>query len=421
MIIRARIKLKIINKVTTMKEYHNIFKTLIVFFFALFSLQAFSAEQLANLDDLNLNDNQAMPLLTPSPPSIEAKSYILVDANSGKVLAEKNAGEQLPPASLTKVMTAYLISESLKHDQINIDDNVRISTKAWQTEGSRMFVEAGEEVPVSDLIQGIIVQSGNDASVAMAEYIAGNEDAFAELMNQQALYLGMNDTHFVNSTGLPAEGHLTSARDLALLSRALILNHPDDYQWHKEKSFTYNGIKQSNRNRLLWIDPSVDGIKTGHTEAAGFCLVTSAQRDGMRLIAVIMDAPSDQARTEDNERLLTYGFRFFETQQLYQGEQAIAERKVWQGEGDTLRMGVSNNLYVTFPKGQSQNLDIDFDLADVIKAPIEKGEQIGKINITLNDDIIATQPLIALDDITIGSYWTQMSDSIALSIKGWFN
>lgn len=266
----------------------------------------------------------------PSAPSLAASSYLLIDGRSGTVIVESNSDEPLPPASLTKLMTAYLIEKELKSGAISMDDQVPVSVKAWKTEGSRMFIREGTQVSVSDLLKGIIIQSGNDASVAMAEYLAGSEPAFAELMTAEAASLGMNSTQYFNATGLPAEGHLTTARDLATLAREIIYTHPDLYSLYSERSFTYNDIKQNNRNRLLWRDPSVDGLKTGHTSEAGYCLVASAVRNDMRLISVVMGTSSSQAREQETSKLLNYGFRFFEGVDLFKAGQVLdTTARVW--------------------------------------------------------------------------------------------
>lgn len=379
------------------------------------------AASLTELATLPNNQNNTAPALTPAPPIVDAQSYILVDANSGKVLAENNADVALPPASLTKIMTVYLASEALKNEEINLEDKVRISKNAWQTEGSKMFIKEGQLVEIYDLLQGIVIQSGNDASVAVAEYIAGSEETFTELMNQQAMALGMQDSHFTNSTGLPDPDLYMTARDLAILSRALILNHPEDYQWHKQKWFTFNGIKQPNRNRLLWRDPDVDGIKTGHTEEAGYSLVSSAQKDGMRLIAVIMNSPGDEARTNDSQRLLAYGFRFFETEKFYQARQPLAIQRIWKGQQKSIPIGLNNDLYLTIPRGQYKNLKAMMEIPQTLYAPVAEEQTIGKVNILLDDEVIASQPLIALATNQKGNLWTRISDSVGLTFQKWFS
>lgn len=365
---------------------------------------------------------QPQPIMfTPGTPSIDAKAYILIDANSGKVLAEKNAGTHLAPASLTKLMSLYVISGALKNGSIHPDDQVRISTKAWKTSGSRMFIKAGDEVSVKDLMQGIIVDSGNDATVAMAEYVAGTEETFTSIMNAQAKNMGMNNSHFLDSTGLPNPDHYSTARDLALLAQNITQTYPEDYKLFSEKSFTYNHIHQSNRNRLLWHYQYADGLKTGHTDDAGYCLVASSVKDGMRLISVIMGAPNDQTRTEDSIRLLTYGYRFFETHKLYNASTELTRARVWKGVTKDTALGVSNTLYVTLPIGQYRNIETNIQLNPSIKAPIIKGQTYGTINIVLNKQILASQPLVALENNSSGGIWRGVVDSVSYSYNKFFS
>lgn len=352
------------------------------------------------------------PLVTPSAPNINAKGYILMDAYSGKVLAESNADARMAPASLTKLMTMYVVSHALKNGTIHLDDKVRISTKAWQTGGSRMFVKVNDEVPVRDLLQGIVVASGNDAAVAMAEYLAGTEEAFAGMMNTEAKAIGMNHSHFVDSNGLPNEGHYSTPRDLALLAQAIIKNFPEDYKLYSEKWFIYNNIKQPNRNRLLWRFQYADGLKTGHTDEAGFCLVASALKDGTRLISVVMGAPNDNGRTEDSIRLLTYGYRFFETHKLYNAATALTQARVWKGQNKDVALGLADDLVVTMPTGQYKNISANIQLNDSIKAPIIKGQPYGTLNIMLNNQLLVSKPLVALADNNKGGMWRNFSDSI---------
>ncbi len=360
-------------------------------------------------------------IITPGAPSIDAKSYILIDANSGKILAEKNADTHLAPASLTKLMSLYVISSALKSGTIHVDDKVRISTKAWKTGGSRMFVKAGDEVPVKDLMQGIIVASGNDATVAMAEYVAGTEEAFTSVMNAQAKNLGMNNSHFLDSTGLPNPDHYSTARDLATLAQAITQTYPEDYKLFSEKSFTYNNIHQSNRNRLLWHFQYADGLKTGHTDDAGYCLVASAVKEGVRLISVVMGAPSDQVRTEDSIRLLTYGYRFFETHKLYGAATPLARVRVWKGVNKETALGLAKDFYVTVPVGQIKNIQANIELNPSIKAPIIKGQSYGTINIVLNNQVVASRPLIALENNVKGGLWRGMADVVSYGCKKMFS
>jgi len=357
--------------------------------------------------------SQAQPVIKPAIPSIDAKGYVLMDANSGQILAEKGADDRMAPASLTKLMTLYIISGAIKNGSIHAEDKVRISTKAWKTEGSRMFVKVNDEVPVKDLMSGIAIASGNDASVAMAEYLAGTEEAFADMMNAEAKALGMNSTHFMDSTGLPNPNHYSTPRDFALLAQAITRDYPDDYKLYSEKWFAYNNIRQPNRNRLLWRYQYADGLKTGHTDDAGYCLVGSAQKDGMRLISVIMGAPSDTARTEDSIRLLTYGFRFFETHKLYEGNKSLTEARVWKGKQKEVSLGFDNTWYATLPAGQYKNIKPVFEINEPLNAPIVKGQVYGTLNIMLNNQVVASRPLIALKDDPKGGMLRSFTDSMS--------
>lgn len=352
------------------------------------------------------------PLVTPGPPDLDAKGYILLDAYSGKVIAEKNADQRMAPASLTKLMTMYVISAALKNGTIHPDDKVHISTKAWQTGGSKMFVKVNDDVPIKDLLQGIVVASGNDAAVAMSEHLAGSEEAFAVMMNAQAKALGMNNTHFVDSNGLPNPDHYSTPRDLAILAQAIIKNFPEDYRLYSEKWFAYNGIRQPNRNRLLWRFQYADGLKTGHTDDAGYCLVGSALKDGTRLLSVVMGTPSDKVRTEESIRLLTYGFRFFETHKLYGATVPLTQARVWKGTNKEVPLGLSEDLFVTIPSGQYKNLQAKMEVAEHIKAPIAKGDTFGHLNIVLNNQLITSKPLVALANNDKGGVWRSMSDSV---------
>jgi len=358
---------------------------------------------------------------TPSAPNIQGTGYILMDANSGKILAEKSSNDRMPPASLTKLMSMYIISNALKTGQIKLDDKVLVSTKAWKTEGSRMFIKAGDEVPVKDLLQGIVVVSGNDATVAMAEHIAGTEEAFTDLMNNQAKLLGMNQSHFIDSTGLPNPEHYSTAHDLALLTQSYIKQFPEDYSYYSEKWFAYGGIKQPNRNRLLWRYQFADGLKTGHTSEAGYCLVASAKKDNMRLISVVLGEPSDMARTEDSMRLMVYGFRFFETHKLYSTDKPVVSTRIWQGENSNTNLGIQDDLYVTVPTGQYKKLQATLTLPNPLKAPIVKGQSYGTLNILLNDEVIASKPLIALEDNPKGGLLRRATDSVKFNINKYFS
>lgn len=356
-------------------------------------------------------------LLIPNEPKIAASSYILEDFDSGKILAEKNADERLAPASLTKIMTAYVIFKELELGNLNLTDKVNISEKAWKTPGSRMFIEVGSEVSVENLLQGMIIQSGNDASVALAEHVAGNEAMFAEMMNQHALKLGLVNTHFANSMGLPAKNHYTTARDLAKLARYLIKHFPEYYKWDSRKEFTYNKITQKNRNRLLWKDKSVDGIKTGYTKEAGYCMVASAKRDKMRLIAVVMGTKNETARATETQTLLNYGFHFYETHQLFKGNKSLKEARVWQGEYKEVPLGLKEDLYVTIAKRNYENLKILTKVDKDITAPINKNESYGTVDVSLAGKHIISQPLVALKSIAKGSVLQRLYDKTLLLVK----
>jgi len=360
------------------------------------------------------------PIIIPTPPKFNAKAYILVDALSGKIIAEQDSDVSLPPASLTKMMTLYVISNALHRGQIHLTDKVHISRDAWKTGGSRMFVKAGDDVAIEDLIKGIIVDSGNDACVAMAEHLGGSEAGFAEIMNQQAAQLGMTHSHFTDSTGLPNPELITTAHDLAILGRALVLNFPEYYGWYKQKWFTFNGIRQPNRNRLLWRDNQVDGIKTGHTDQAGFCLVSSAQKNNMRLISVVLGSPNETARADDSERLLNYGFRFFETHALYKAKDVITELPIYKGNTNKISVGVKEEQFVTIPAGQYQQISVNTNVPKFLKAPIQQGDNVGELQVTYNHEIIASQPLYALQSVPNGGVFTRAKDSVKLMFKQWF-
>jgi len=356
----------------------------------------------------------AMP--APAPPIIGAKSYLIMDATTGKELASLDPDAPLAPASLTKIMTTYVVFTALKQGQINLADEVTISEKAWRMPGSRMFVEVGKRVAVEDLLMGMIVQSGNDASVALAEHIAGTEGVFAQMMNQYAQGLGMYSSNFVNATGMPAEGHLTTARDLATLARAVIEEFPDYYPWHAVKEFTFNDIKQSNRNSLLWRDPSVDGLKTGHTDDAGYCLVASAVRDDMRVISVVMGTSSTKARTDGSQALLNYAFRFFETRLLFKAGEEVTTARVWKSANETSRLGVLEDLYITVRRGTYDQLESTLDIPAIVEAPLAAGQPVAELRISLGEQVELSTPLRALDDNPEGSFWQRTKDSISL----WF-
>lgn len=361
----------------------------------------------------------AAPAIIPAPPQLAASGYLLIDARTGKALVEQNAEQRLPPASLTKIMTSYVAAKELALGTISLEDEVDISVEAWRTEGSRMFVREGTKVRLEDLIRGIVIQSGNDASVAVAEHIAGSEAAFADVMNQYAVQLGMVGTNFANSTGLPDDSHYTTAHDLALLTTALINELPEHYAIYKERSFTYGAPgeqpkRQANRNKLLFRDSTVDGVKTGHTKAAGYCLVASAVRDDMRLISVVMGATSEESRARESQKLLTYGFRYFETAQLYGAEEVLKQVRVWGGQHGSIRMGLAEDLLLTIPRGSRQNLQATLSFIDEVHAPVAQGDQLGTLTVTLPEGREVSLPLKALNPVKEAGFFIGLWDSIQL-------
>ncbi len=346
---------------------------------------------------------QAKPAPVPAPPQVAAESYLLIDFDSGKVLAEKNTDKQVEPASITKLMTAYVVYHELEAGRLSLDEKVTISEKAWRMGGSRMYLELGSQVAVEELLKGLIIQSGNDASVALAEHIAGSEEAFVNVMNQYAAKLGMTSTYYKNSTGWPDKQHLTTARDIAKLASAIIREFPEHYKRYSEKVYTYNNIKQYNRNKLLWRDKSVDGLKTGHTESAGYCLVSSAKRGDMRLISVVLGAKSEKARASVSQSLLNYGFRFYETHKLYAAGEILSHARVWKGDSENVALGLMQDLNVTIPRGTYKNLQALMDVDANLEAPIKKGQELGVVRITLNDIDLHRAPLVALNQVERGS------------------
>jgi D-alanyl-D-alanine carboxypeptidase (penicillin-binding protein 5/6) len=362
------------------------------------------------LPALPIQAQQQVPI--PSPPDLVARGYLLVDHDSGAILAESNADERLEPASLTKIMSAYVVFHELKEGNLSLDDEVLISEKAWRTGGSKMFVEVGKRVSVSDLLHGMIVQSGNDASVALAEHIAGTEETFAELMNSHAKRLGMNNTHFVNSDGLPDPEHYTTPRDILKVTAATIREFPEYYAWYALPDFTFNAIKQANRNRLLTQDPSVDGVKTGHTKAAGYCLVASAVRDGQRLTSVVMGTNSESDRARDSLALLNYGYRFFETHQPYSGGEPLEQVRIWSGDTTELPVGPARDLFVTIPRGKYAELSAELQPAGNINAPVAWGDVVGEIIFKLGDTEIKREPAVALKDVDEGGILRRALDAV---------
>ena len=352
----------------------------------------------------------AVPTPVPGAPPIAARGYILQDSQSGAVLAAMNADQRLEPASLTKLMTAYLVFDELRSGKIKMSDMVTISETAWRMEGSRTFVQVGTQVSVEDLLKGMIVQSGNDATVALAEHVAGTETVFATMMNHRAKQLGMTNSRFENSAGMPAPQHYTTARDLATLTRALIHDFPQYYKFYSLREFMFNGITQPNRNLLLGRDSTVDGVKTGHTESAGFCLVSSALRDGMRLIAVVLGATSENARANESQTLLNYGFRFYETHRLYAAKKPLSTVRVWKGEAEYMALGLSKDLYLTIPRGQYKGLVASMSVYPQIMAPVAQGQVYGTVKVVLAGKEVAKQPLVALQAVKEGGIWRRFID-----------
>jgi len=368
----------------------------------------------------------ANPQVVPAPPQLAAKSYVLMDAASGNILVENNADERLPPASLTKLMTAYIATLEIRNGKIGEQDLVTISEHAWRTGGaasggSTMFLPVNSQATVDDLLHGIIIQSGNDASIAIAEYIAGSEDAFADMMNATAERLGMKNSHFMNSTGLPHPEHYSSARDMAILARAIINEDAEHYAIYSQKEFLWNNIKQPNRNLLLWRDRTVDGLKTGHTSEAGFCLVASAVRDGSRMITSVFGTDSEQARAAETQKLLTYGFRFFESRTFYQKGAELAQATVWKGAASQVKAGLAEDLTMTMAKGQLEKLQASMTLNPQLTAPIQQGDVIGKVEVKLGDEVVRSTDLVALESVDEGSLMRRLWDSIRLFFFGLFN
>lgn len=360
-----------------------------------------------------------IPSIAPTPPAIAANAYLLMDYNSNKILSEKNSNLPIEPASLTKMLTMYIVDQQIKEGKIRLTDEVTISKNAWKAPGTRMFVQVGTKVTVEDLIKGVIVDSGNDASIALAEHIAGSEQVFADLMNAFAKMLGMNNSHFVNATGLPDKEHVTTAHDLSILARAIIKNFPESYRIYAQKEFTYNGIKQTNRNLLLWRNSLVDGIKTGHTDSAGYCLVASGvDNNNMRLIAIVMGTKSDNARTEETNKLLNWGFRFFETHLVVKEGDALQEAKIYMGNQDKIRIGFADDLYITTVHGAYKKYNATTNVLAMLKAPIKRGDVVGMYTVQNADkDVVLEQPIIALQDIPKGNLWQRARDYVSLNVK----
>ena len=350
----------------------------------------------------------------PEAPSIAAKAYILMDHNSGIILAANNENEKRSPASLTKLMTSYVVFKRLKEEFITLDDDVKISEKAWRTGGSKSFIEVGKMIKLEDLLKGMIIQSGNDASVALAEHVAGSEGTFVLFMNDYAQQIGMENTRFENASGLPHDDQYTTAKDIALLSSAMIRDFPVYYKWYSQKEFTYNNITQTNRNKLLFTDSTVDGLKTGWTQKAGYCLVTSANRVDMRLISVVLGSDSPAIRTSETEKLLDYGFRFFETQSVNDISHQV---RVYKSEKANIKVGVADSSFLTLPRNQFRYTTQTINLNQDLIAPISQGEQVGELVVSFNDQNIATLPLIALENAAEAGFISKMIDTIKLLFR----
>ncbi len=352
----------------------------------------------------------AAPL--PAPPQLSANSYLLIDNVSGEVLAAKSPDKRIEPASLTKLMTAYLVASELERGTMSKADLAIISDYAQSQPGSRMFIEAGKTVSIGELLRGLIIQSGNDASVALAEHIAASEQGFVSMMNRMADNLGMTGTNFANASGLPHPDHYTTANDLAIIARSMIRDFPEHYRLYSEKSYTFNNIKQNNRNKLLWRDATVDGMKTGHTEAAGYCLVASAVRDNMRLTSIVLGTASDKTRMAETQRLLNYGFRFFRTERIYEAGEVISEAPIWMGESESIALGVAEDLYVTLPRDAFETLHSQIELSGYIKAPTRIGQELGRSVLTADNKVIGEVPLLALQKVSEGGFFRRMKHSI---------
>lgn len=362
-----------------------------------------------------LSAQAALPV--PPAPQLNAKAWLLVDTASGLPLAEKDADARVEPASLTKLMTAYLSFAAIKEGRLKLDQTLPVSEKAWKTEGSRMFLEPTKPAKVEDLLRGMIIQSGNDACIVLAEAIAGSEEGFASMMNQMAKRLGMTGTNFVNSTGLPHAQHYTTARDLAKLATALINTFPEHYKLYAERDFTYNGIRQPNRNRLLYMDPSVDGVKTGHTDSAGYCLIASGQRDKRRLLSVVLGTNSDSARAMESQKLLNYGFQFFETVKLYPANKAVTTIRIYKGSTSNLQAGFTNDLYVTVPRGTAGRIDAKLVTQQPMLAPVNRGAKVGSLRLTVDGELVGDYPLRALHDVPVAGILGRGWDSLLLMFQ----
>lgn len=394
----------------------NIRKLVAFAYIALIPTGIFANTLMSTLQSSNTQKN-----FIPSPPSVKATSYVIMDANNGTIITELNPNEQKDPASLTKLLSLYIISEQLTKGEISLDEQVRISKKAWKTGGSKTFVKEGQYVTVEDLIKGVIVQSGNDACVALAEHIAGGTETFVNMMNKRAQILGMHNSTFTDPIGMPNAKQKTTAFDMALLTKALIRDFPQFYHWYQQKWFTFNGIKQPNRNRLLWRLNFVDGVKTGYTDAAGYVQASSGVKNGMRLIVVTLGSPSDESRAQDGKKLFNYAYRFFESHLLYKAGEEIGKAKVWYGDNSKLSVGINDNLHVTIPSGRYEEMSATLHLDKELKAPISKGGKVGSLEIKLSNNIIQTYPVIALENSEVTNVLYRSMDSIKLFFHNLIN
>ncbi|WP_091472287.1 D-alanyl-D-alanine carboxypeptidase family protein [Methylophilus rhizosphaerae] len=351
-------------------------------------------------------------------PTLAAKAFVLRDANTGSLLASNNPDMPVEPASLTKIMTAYLVFEAVQQKRLSLTQTLPVSHKAWKVEGSKMFIDTTMNVTVDELLHGLIIQSGNDASIALAEGIAGSEELFATLMNKKAIALGMKNTHFVNSTGLPDPAHTTTARDLSLLANALIRDYPEDYaRLYSQKSYTYNKITQPNRNRLLFLDPTVDGMKTGHTESAGYCLVASAKRSDFRLISVVLGTTSDNVRAAESQKLLNFGFQFYESKLIYPAAKAITRQKVWKGTSSEVDLTVAKPVYLTLPQGEYANMKANIRIAKPLEAPLKAGQPVGKVDFSLGGKVVHSVPLVTMQAVDASNIFARMIDQVRLYLQ----
>lgn len=356
-------------------------------------------------------------LATVPAPTPTARAWLTMDVNSGQVIAAQNVDDPVEPASLTKIMAAYVVFDAIENGRLSLDQKVNVSEKAWKTEGSRMFIKPGSQVTVDELLQGVIVQSGNDATVALAEAVAGSENAFVALMNEEAARQGLTHTHYENSTGLPGPDHLTTVHDLAIVASNLVTRFSKYLHYYSQKEYTYNNIKQNNRNRLLWTDPTVDGLKTGHTQSAGYCLVSTAMRDGRRVISVLVGAPSDAARSESSLKLLNWSFQNFDTVRLFDNEKPAVSARVWEGEAESVPLGALSDTWVTVPRGKAQEVEPVAQYTQPLVAPLAKGTKVGTLSLSLDGKVLHQEPLYILDDVPQAGFFGRIYDKIRLMLQ----